>query len=70
MQKSFKFAFVGSLLALAQFASAEAMPMHQNIQLHPAWGSHTSAPAQRQAVNGQAQIQRLHQEAGPGSMAG
>ncbi|GHD66736.1 hypothetical protein [Jeongeupia chitinilytica] len=77
MHTTFKLAVATSLLALAQFASAGAMPMQQNEQLHPAWQPQAhatvqSAPSSRSmyATHGQLQNKQLHELAGPGSMAG
>ncbi|WP_432723743.1 hypothetical protein R0381_000814 [Jeongeupia wiesaeckerbachi] len=70
MRTSFKLALAGSLIAFTQFASAAAMPMQQSIELHPARSSHVVTQAQQHSDSGLQQLERLHQDAGPGSMAG
>ncbi|MBM3117206.1 hypothetical protein [Jeongeupia naejangsanensis] len=65
-----KLAIAATLLAFAQFASAQAMPMQRSINLHPSAHSQTAQSTQVSSVDGRVQNQRLHELAGPGSMAG
>ncbi|AOY00539.1 hypothetical protein [Jeongeupia sp. USM3] len=70
MRTSSKLALVATLLAAASFASAEAIPPRQNIELHPAYCQHDGQSVQHTMTNGRAQNEMLHKLAGPGSMAG